>query len=329
MKIGARFITYSPSITLPLTRSCANRCRYCGYRKEDDGLLGMDAVDRLLEKGRRNGSCEVLLISGESVDSLPSIQVELARLGFPRFADYVAAVAARALDYGLLPHTNVGTLEPAEIAALREVNGSMGLMLENLDSDWGREIHPEKNIGKRLATLQAAGELNVPFTTGLLVGLGESAASRRRSVAALAPLQRRYGHIQEIILQNYVPNRQARLPDFPLSLEDWKELISICRDQLPNVKIQIPPNLNPRWRELISLGADDLGGISADGDAVNPESPWSDLSFYRQELERVGVRLRPRLPVYPEFYRRGGYAEKVGAVLDRWVSCDEFQYYRQ
>ena len=329
MKIGANFITYSPSITLPLTRCCANRCRYCGYWKEDDGLLGMEAVDLLLQKARSNGSCEVLLISGESVDSLPSIQVELAHLGFPRFVDYVVAVAAKALDYGLLPHTTVGTLEAAEIAALREVNVSLGLMLENLDPHWGREIHPQKDIGKRMATLRAAGELKVPFTTGLLVGLGESAASRRESVAALAPLQRQYGHIQEIILQNYVPNRQSRLPAFPLSLEDWKELISICRDQLPNVKIQIPPNLNPRWRELVSLGVEDLGGISADGDAVNPESPWSDLSFYRQELERVGILLRPRLPVYREFYRRGGYAEKVGAVLERWVSCHEFRYYRQ
>jgi len=291
--------------------------------------MGVEEVDSWLDRAKEMQCSEVLIISGERVNEIPAIQDQLLRLGFNNFVDYVVAIGQKILKRGYLPHANIGTLERSEMTRLREVNASMGLMVENSDPLWGEKVHPQKDIGKRLDTIKNAGQLKIPFTTGILVGLGESKESRFASLEAISDIHREYGNIQEVILQNYVPNEQSALPVFPLSLGDWKELVSFSRWKMPGVKIQIPPNLNPLWVDLIFLGANDLGGISGEQDFVNPENPWAGIGVYEKELLTRGVSLIPRLPIYREFYKKGWYSPRVKEVLAGWVNRHEFQYYLQ
>jgi FO synthase subunit 1 len=324
-----KFITYSPSFTLPVTRSCANRCLYCGFRKLDDGLMGLEEIDCWLNRAKEMECSEVLIISGEGVNGIPSMQGKIQRSGFKNFIEYIEAVCQRVLSHGLLPHTNIGSVELGEMTILREVNASMGLMLENSDRLWGKKVHPQKNIGKRMETIKNAGRLKIPFTTGILVGLGESRKSRYESLEWIADVNRDFGHIQEIILQNYVPNHQSALPVSHLFLEDWQDLISFCKRKIPGVKIQIPPNLNSLWINLVFYGIDDLGGISGEQDFVNPNNPWEKIMVYEKNLQTQGISLIPRLPIYKEFYKKGWCSGEVEAVLSGWVNRYEFQYYRQ
>jgi 7,8-didemethyl-8-hydroxy-5-deazariboflavin synthase CofG subunit len=327
--LAGRNITYSPSFTLPVTRACANRCVYCGFRRDDDELMDLGEIDQWLGRAQKACAAELLILSGERVDEIPSIQDQLLGMGFTRFADYVAAVCRRALAQGFLPHTNFGILEWPEMALLRECNASMGLMLENADPSFGQRVHPQKDIAKRMSTIENAGRLKIPFTTGILIGLGEPPASRLASLQWIAGVHAQYRHIQEVILQNYVPNRGSALPAWPLSLDDWNELIFFCKEKMPDVQVQIPPNLNPSWPDLIFAGGDDLGGISPEDDFVNPESPWQGISRYRSELESAGKFLIPRLPIYKTFYQKGWVSPAVKEPLEMWVNRDEFQYYRQ
>ncbi len=322
-------ITFSPSFTLPVTRRCSNTCLYCGFRKDEGGVMSLEEVDAWLERAREKDCPEVLIISGERVDEIPAIRSTLAERKFADFGLYVAAVCRLALRKGFLPHTNIGALALSSLALLKEVNASMGLMIENVDLAFGRSVHPHKIIGRRLATIENAGKLRIPFTTGILVGLGESCGSRFASLDWIAGVNRRYGHIQEVILQNYVPNRQSTLPAFPLSLGEWGELIAFCREKMPEVKIQIPPNLNSLWPKLVLSGVDDLGGISAEIDYVNPQNPWESASFYQQQFRSGGFTLTPRLPLYREYYQKTWFSGEVRPVLEAWIQRNEFRYYRQ
>jgi 7,8-didemethyl-8-hydroxy-5-deazariboflavin synthase len=322
-----KYITYSPSFTLPVTHSCANQCLYCGFRKLDGGLMGLEEIDCWLIRAKEMKCSEVLIISGERVNEVPSVQGAIQRLGFKNFTEYVETVCQRILSHGLLPHTNIGSMELGEMTVLREVNASMGLMLENADPLWGQKVHPQKNIEKRMETIKNAGRLKIPFTAGILVGLGEPRKSRYESLDWIADVNREFGHIQEVILQNYVPNPQSTLPVFHLLLEDWEDMISFCKNKMPGVKIQIPPNLNSLWIHLVLCGANDLGGISEENDFVNPNSPWEKIVVYEESLQTRGIHLIPRLPIYREFYKKGWCSDGVKAVLSGWVNRHEFQYY--
>jgi len=322
-------VTFSPSFTLPLTRRCFNNCLYCGFRRAEGAVMDLAEVESWLERACQKRSSEVLVIAGERVDEVPEVRSRLREMGFEDFVSYAAAVCRLALRKGVLPHTNIGVLDASSLALLREVNASMGLMVENVDPDFGRGVHPHKIIARRQATIEDAGKLKIPFTTGILVGLGESSASRIRSLDWIAGVTRRYGHIQEVILQNYVPNRQSRLMAFPLALDEWADLIRLCREEMPEVKIQIPPNLNPLWSELILFGVDDLGGISGEIDYVNPRHPWESIAFYREHFSRGRSALIPRLPLYREYYRKAWFSQTVKPVLETWVQRHEFRYYCQ
>jgi len=291
--------------------------------------MDLAEADAWLERARQKGSSEVLVIAGERVAEIPEVQRSLSEMAFEDFASYAAAVCRLALQRGLLPHTNIGVLEPTSLVLLREVNASMGLMVENVDPNFGRGVHPHKMIAQRQATIENAGKLKIPFTTGILVGLGESPDSRTASLDWIAGVNRRYGHIQEVILQNYVPNRQSRLTAFPLPLDEWVEMIRFCREKMPEVKIQIPPNLNPLWSELVLSGIDDLGGISGEIDYVNPQHPWGSIAFYQEHFPCGGFTLTPRLPLYRDYYRRAWFSGEVKPVLESWIQRHEFRYYSQ
>lgn len=294
-------LTWSPSVTLTLTHDCPWHCAYCGFRTDREGLISDDQADAILAAGRAQGALEVLLISGEHPATLPHIRRELRQRGCADFTDFAIRMARRVIAAGLLPHGNYGALSPAQLRRLRPVHASMGVMLENIQDD--SAVAPEKRARGRLATIAAAGRLRIPFTSGILIGLGEPEDSRLRSLDALAALHHRYGHLQEILIQNFVPNpgsapHLAQLPaptldDYLLLIRHWK---SLC----PDVPIQIPPNLNPAWKELLPH-IDDLGGISRNRDEVNPTRPWTLEHTHPGIAAAAGKQIQRRLAVHDHF----------------------------
>jgi FO synthase len=291
-------LTYSRSLTLTLTHDCPWHCAYCGFRSDQEGLLSDKTLDLLLSQAQKQGAREALLISGEHPGQMPHIRKELSQRGFQDFIDFAIYVAGRALHTGLLPHGNYGALNRQQLERLRPFHVSMGVMLENIDDL--PAIAPEKKSLGRLKTLEAAGQAKIPFTSGILIDLGETPESRFRSLDALAESHRTHGQLQEILIQNYIPNHasQHRLPPAHLEKDDYLTLIAYWRNICPGVPIQIPPNLNPYWRELLPL-IDDLGGISLNRDEVNPLNPWFPVRDYEQASALAGRTLEERLAVYP------------------------------
>jgi FO synthase subunit 1 len=296
--VGGRSITWSPSVTLVPTRSCFNACGYCSFRRPPDpaepladALGDGEAAAALLARPR---AAEVLLLSGEVAPQSPHRQAWLRRL---------LRLCRLAWVAGRLPHTNAGPLSLAEMAVLGRLNGSMGLMLEGLGPAYDA-LHrraPSKGLEVRLAQLEQAGRLGIPFTTGLLLGVGESQADRRAALEVLARLQRRWGHLQEVILQPFRPNGATAQRLTSAEQTDLLATIAEARRILPaEVHLQMPPNLWPleALPEVLAAGIDDLGGIDS-GDVINPAYPQPSPSQLAAVLARSGYRLLPRLCVHP------------------------------
>ncbi len=293
-------VTYSPAFTVVPTHECFNRCDYCNFRIEpgEGWNLQGDQVERSLEPLLNSGVCEVLILSGEVHPRSPQ------RVNW--FTQIYKACAI-ALDLGFLPHTNVGPLSWSEMMALAQVNVSMGLMVEQITPRWQETVHrhaPSKDPELRLQQLRQAGQLRIPFTTGILVGLGESVADREASLKAIAQIQKEYGHIQEAIIQPYQPG-SGQVSSWPgCSMDELLETVEMARSLLPDdIAIQVPPNLLTQpetLRSALRAGARDLGGV-VPVDEVNPDYDHHSLDQMRSHLATEGFTLQPRLPVYPQY----------------------------
>jgi len=289
-------VTYSRSITLVLTHDCPWHCGYCGFRSDEEGLISDEEMDRVIANAVEGGAREVLMISGERPGSMPHIARELTRRGYRDFWEMAKRVAERCRQAGLFPHGNFGRMTEDEFMRLRPAFVSMGLMLESVVNEPG--MSPEKRVEGRISGLEAAGRARIPFTSGILVGWGESQSSRLQSLRVLSDLHDNYGHLQEILIQRYVPNEGSRWPaGLPPRLEEYQEMILAWKEWAPGVAVQIPPNLEPRWEALLPW-MDDLGGISWARDEVNPTRPWAKLEQYEKACIRAGRKLMERLPVY-------------------------------
>jgi 7,8-didemethyl-8-hydroxy-5-deazariboflavin synthase len=293
-------VTYSPALTLVPTYECFNYCTYCNFRVNPgaDSWMSLQQAANILESAKSQHICEILILSGE-------VHPQSAKRSewFQRIYD----ICELALERGFLPHTNVGPLSYAEIARLKGVNASMGLMLEQVTPELLKTVHrhaPSKVPQVRLEQLEWAGKLQIPFTTGILLGIGEIQADWRETLAAIARLHLKYGHIQEAILQPYSPGtKQTRdAPGFDPHL--LPEVVAIARGILPqDITIQIPPNLvaDTGWlMACLAAGARDVGGL-VPKDEVNPDYPHLELSKLRDVLNIAGWELVPRLPVYPQY----------------------------
>jgi FO synthase len=327
-----RRVTFSRNYTLSLSRTCRCVCKYCSFATRRAHLYAPDEVEDRLEEALKRNAKELLVLTGEQPEVNAEVAERLRSYGHSDFVSYVAWACERALERGLLPHTNLGALSRADLARLREVTASQGLMLESINADL--VVHqgsPSKHPEVRLETIRAAGELRIPFTSGILVGIGESENDRLASLEALAEVHSEYGHIQEVILQNFVPHpryygrdvaeiadRAARerwsgdgsplgseepMPAWAtdVSLEDMKRLVAETRRLMPDVGIQIPPNLADWWDELVAAGATDLGGLSANGDHISPEHAFPSPHEVRKRLKPQGYALTERLCVYPQY----------------------------
>jgi FO synthase len=304
-------VTYSPKVFLPLTMLCRDRCGYCTFahapRELPSAYLDLNEVVVTARRGAELGCHEALFTLGERPEQrYPSARSWLTEHGYDSTVEYLIAACRAVLDQtGLLPHANAGALYRDELAALREVTASQGMMIESLRSDLlAHRGAPDKHPQRRLATLTTAGELAIPFTTGILVGIGESEADRVLALETIAQAHRRYGHIQEVIVQNFLPKAgTAMRRASPCSRQEHLRAIALARLILPpEVHVQAPPNLTDHPGELLAAGIDDWGGISPlTADHVNPERPWPALTLLRTVAEAAGHTVAPRLPVYPEY----------------------------
>ena len=296
-------LTFSRNVFLPLTTACRYTCSYCTYYDVpgEATLMSPEEIRSVLETGAEAGCTEALFTFGDKPDDrYTAVHDQLDEWGYESIIDYLYAACETALDEGLLPHSNPGDLTQAEFRRLREVNCSMGVMLETTADVDAHAGSRRKTPGQRLNTIRAAGREGVPFTTGLLVGIGETWQDRAESLLAIAELHDRYDHIQEVIIQNVVPNERS---DFETpSVETMRRVVAMARVALPEaVSVQVPPNLSPT-QELLDCGVDDLGGVSpVTDDYINPEYAWPALDELESIADEAGVPLFERLPVYDRY----------------------------
>ncbi len=323
----ARRVTYSRNITLSLSRSCQCVCKYCAFATRKPHLRTPAEVELLVDRAARRGVKELLVLTGEAPETVSGVSEQLAEWGHASFLDYVIWACERGLAAGMLPHTNLGVLEPWELERLRGVTASQGLMLESSSERLMDTVHagsPTKHPARRLATIRAAGELKIPFTSGILVGIGETRDERLESLSAIGAVHAEFGHIQEVIVQNFVPHRRYYGEDTgevateaaehywrtglgtppalaappwacEITLDDLIELVEATRELVPGAQIQVPPNLSDHWPELVRAGATDLGGLSSNGDHISPEHPFPSPKQVRARLAPDGVSVAERL----------------------------------
>ncbi|HXA27747.1 MAG TPA: 5-amino-6-(D-ribitylamino)uracil--L-tyrosine 4-hydroxyphenyl transferase CofH [Candidatus Angelobacter sp.] len=293
-------LTYSASYTVDVTYRCAKRCGYCEYRSDTGGLIGWDVIDAQLAEAARLGGREVLIMSGEQVWLLPDLELPSEAA----FVDRVIEICRRAMELGLLPHVNVGLLTHESLERLKPWSPSMGLMLETGTDDLRAHANGGgKRVADRLRHIEDAGRLRIPFTTGILVGIGETRADRERALQLIADSHARHGHVQEVIVQNFVAKPGTPMRDLPgATLADMEDAVRMARAILPaSITVQVPPNLLlDGWTSLVEAGARDLGGVSANGDSVSPSLPWESVTAMRERAASIGYVLRERLPVYPD-----------------------------
>lgn len=322
------YITFSKNVFVPVTNICKNRCGYCGFRRDfsnpEANVMTPDHVETLLEKGVKNNCTEALFTFGEP-DNTPEFREILQDIGYSGFIEYVMDLCRMAIDNGLLPHTNAGALCYADLRRLKPLNASMGLMLETTGEVDAHRNSPGKDPCIRLETIDNAGRLKIPFTSGILVGIGETWDDRIESLLAIRKLHERYGHIQEVIIQNFIPKPNTLMSGLrPPPLEEMQKVVAIARALLPReIAIQVPPNL-VSIGSLVACGVSDLGGISpVTIDHINPESRCPSLDEIRSMIG--DKELRERLPIYPPFVQAGWYSSSIEELVKGYSDENGFR----
>ena len=311
-------ITYSRKVFIPLTNLCRDYCGYCTFRRDplEPGAHTMtsDEVLAVARAGEKLGCTEALFSLGDKPELIfPAMRATLRQLGFRSTLHYLEAMCELVLrETSLLPHPNPGLMSAEWVTRLAAVSASMGLMLETTNNSLlapgaAHDNAPDKIPAKRLRTIEEAGKQGVPFTTGILIGIGESAEDRVDALLAIRDLHQRYGHLQEVIIQNFRVKPEIPMRDWPEpSRDEMLRTIAVARLLMPESNIQAPPNLSdPDYEELLDAGINDWGGISPlTPDFINPERPWPHLEQLARRTRAKGFQLRQRLPVYPEFLNR-------------------------
>jgi 7,8-didemethyl-8-hydroxy-5-deazariboflavin synthase CofG subunit len=334
-------ITYSRKVFLPLTNLCRDYCGYCIFRRDpgDPGAHTMtpDEVMEVVRAGERLGCTEALFSLGDKPESLfPEMRETLRRLGYKSTLHYLEAMCERVLrESSLLPHPNPGLMSVEWLERLSRVAPSMGLMLETtstrlLARNAAHDNAPDKEPAKRLRVLEDAGRQRIPFTTGILIGIGETLEERVDSLIAIRDLHEKYGHIQEVIVQNFRAKTGTPMAHWPEpDREDLLRTLAVARLLMPTMNIQAPPNLSdPHYADLLDGGINDWGGVSPlTPDFINPEKPWPHLEQLQQRTAAKGFELRQRLPAYPEFAQQA--AAHSNLLAERMAVASDAQGYAQ
>lgn len=319
--MNPEYVTFAKNVFIPITNVCRNNCGYCGFRKPagspEATLMTPGEIDPILKQGVEMGCTEALFTFGERPEEEPQYREKLDALGYDSTIEYLVSLCKRAISLGLLPHSNPGVLTKRELEMLKPYNASMGLMLETTAHLPAHRESPGKDPEKRLRVIKSAGSLGIPFTTGILIGIGETREDRRESLHRIADVHERYGHVQEVIVQNFKPKPETAMSDWPAPTTDMLiETVRLARRILPSdVAVQVPPNL-AHPRKLVLAGASDLGGVSpATPDYINPEAPWPRVEELREMLNEIP--LRERLPIHPQYVREEWYSNEIGSLIER------------
>jgi 7,8-didemethyl-8-hydroxy-5-deazariboflavin synthase len=334
-KIKPGPITYSRKIFFNVINLCRDFCSYCTYRKApSDNLVSMmnpSDVLQLARTGKRFRCTEALLVTGERPEQrYPEARSWLHSLGHSSTIDYLSDISEMILQKtGLLPHTNAGSMTKKEMSLLKPSNVSLGVMLESsseklIGTGMPHEFAPSKNPKVRLKTLEGAGELSIPITTGLLVGIGEEHSDIIDSLFSIKEINRKYGHVQEVIIQNFTPKQATQMANSQPPTEDYfLRTVGLARIILKDMNIQVPPNLTPHnFGNFLEAGINDWGGISpVTIDHVNPEFPWPSIPTINEVTRKAGFSLRARLPIYPEFIKDAFISRDLKSFIE--PICDK------
>lgn len=325
------FVSFSKKVFFNLVNLCKDTCSYCTYKAEPNesklSMLSKNDVNQLLTRAKKFNCVEALFVTGENPEQkYQEARTWLKTNGFSSTAEYLIHVSELALSKGLFPHTNAGNLTKEQMRELQKTNPSMGLMLENVSERLTQKgmphyLAPSKKPKARLQVLQNAGELGLPMTTGLLVGIGETPYEIIESIFAIKNLNDKYSNIQEVILQNFHPKPDTLMNNFPSAEENYfKIVVALTRIILPKMNIQIPPNLSPKsYQSFLSVGINDWGGVSPlTPDYVNPEFSWPEIKKIEENSKKAGFVLRCRFPAYPEFFSflNSELKEKISTLED-------------
>jgi len=314
-KFKGKTVTFSKKAFFNIINMCKDTCTYCTYKAEPGeeklSMMSKQEIKKILSLAKKYRCVEALFVTGERPEQkYQEAKDWLKKNGFKSTAEYLAHASEWALEEGLFPHTNAGNLTFDEMKELQKTNVSMGLMLENVSERLSQKGMPHylaasKRPKARLEVLKNSGKLKIPMTTGLLVGIGETPEEIILSILAIKKLHDKYGNIQEIILQNFQPKQDTMMSDFPSAEENYfKIIVSISRIIMPEMNIQIPPNLSPKsYQSFLSVGINDWGGVSPlTPDYVNPEFSWPEIKKIEENSKNVGFDLKCRFPIYPEFF---------------------------
>ncbi|MFX0105169.1 MAG: 7,8-didemethyl-8-hydroxy-5-deazariboflavin synthase subunit CofG [Candidatus Hodarchaeota archaeon] len=327
-------ITYSKNFTLSLSNYCVNQCGYCFYNYKIPKLSGVgnvillsnEQIVTLIQKGLQYNCKEALLMSGERPENFLEVESELKKRNCSDFIAFIKDICTYLLEFNILPHINIGFLTYDEMKDLKRYCASMGLMLESTSMELFKKgkVHehsPGKLPKKRLEHINNAGKLKIPFTTGLLIGIGETIEDIIRDLYLIKNIHKEYEHIQEVIIQNFVNKESIPFqPKTPITIEEMLKITGIARVIFENeISIQIPPNLIKGFeKEFIDMGIDDFGGISPITlDYINPENKWPQIDDLNKICETLGFKLKERLPIYNRYIQRSDYCpENIKKIID-------------
>ena len=308
-------VTFSKKVFFNIVNLCKDTCSYCTYKAEPDekklSLMSKQQILELLQLAKKYRCVEALFVTGERPEQkYQEARDWLKENGFKSTAEYLIHASELSLELGLFPHTNAGNLNFEEMRELKKTNVSMGIMLENVSERLTEKGMPHylaasKRPKARLEVLENSGKLGIPMTTGLLVGIGETAEEIIDSILAIKQLHQKYGNIQEVILQNFQPKPDTIMKNTPSADEKYfKTIVALSRIIMPEMNIQIPPNLSPKsYQSFLSVGINDWGGISPlTPDFVNPEFSWPEIDKVDENSRNAGFELKCRFPIYPEFF---------------------------
>ena len=308
-------VTFSKKAFLNIINLCKDTCSYCTYKAEPGeekiSLMSKQQTKEVLQLAKKYKCVEALFVTGEQPEKkYPEARNWLKENGFKSTVEYLIHSSELALELGLFPHTNAGNLNFDEMKELKKTNVSMGIMLENVSERLTKKGMPHylassKKPQTRLKILENSGKLKIPMTTGILVGIGETIEEIIDSILAIKQLHEKYGNIQEVILQNFQPKPDTIMKDTPSTNEEYfKKIVALSRIILPQMNIQIPPNLSPKsYQSFLQIGINDWGGISPlTPDFVNPEFSWPEINKVDENSKKSGFNLKCRFPIYPEFF---------------------------
>ena len=331
--VKGKIISFSNKIFLSVTTLCRDTCTYCTYKTEPHGspFMSIEEVDAMLENARKNGCVEALFVAGQYPEQrYDDAHDWLNDNGFASTPEYIAHCSEIAIKHGMFPHTNAGNLTRNEIELLSKNNASIGLMLENSSERLTEYMMPHNGAPskfphERITMLENAGKASIPTTSGILVGIGETPYEAIDSLAVIDDIHKRYGHIQEVIIQNFQPKPDTAMHAQPAaSVVYFETIISLARLMMPDMNIQAPPNLSPKsYPNLLSAGINDWGGISPiTSDYVNPEFAWPAIEDVKRYTQRAGFELRCRFPTYKQYLDR-----MPQELQDMAMECNDGQGY--